>query len=538
MISGTRDTTEPECVECILKKSEEEYHSILDANPEPVILYDMEGKVEYFNLAFTNVFGWTLDECFGKSMDFFVLEDVWPGTKTMIDNLLSGDNFSGVETRCFTKDGSIIHASLSGAIYRNMNGDPIGSIVTIRDISEQKKLEKQAQQAAIGILAGGIAHNFNNLLMAIQGRTSLMLFDTNHDHPHFKHLKGIEDYIDRAAILTKQLLGFARGGKYQVKPSDVKEIIHTSFDMFRRTKNKVAIHIYIQEEIIHTSFDVFGRTKNEIAIHIYIQRDIWSVEVEQSQIEQALLNLYVNAWQAMPGGGDLYIQAQNTVIDENFRRSYQTVPGKYVQISVTDTGRGMDRATRQRIFDPFFTTMEMGEGVGLGLASVYGIIKNHGGFIDVYSKKGKGTTFEIYLPASRKVPVKEKNAHKEVSRGTEKILFVDDEEMIIEVGRAIIENLGYQVLIARSGQEAIEIYTKNREKIDMVILDIIMPVMAGDSIYDKLKEINPDIKVLLSSGGGIDCKVSDLLNCGCDGFIQKPFNMGVLSNKIREILDK
>jgi PAS domain S-box-containing protein len=513
MISVTYNTIEPKCVGYTLKQSEEKYRSILEANPEPVIVYDMEGKVEYFNPAFTNVFGWTLDECFGKSMDVFVLEDVWPGTKTMIDNLLSGDNFSGFETRCFIKDGSIVPVRLSGAIYKNRNGDPMGSIVNLRDISEQKKLEKQSQQAAICILAGGIAHNFNNLLMGIQGRTSLMLFNTNHDHPHFKHLEGIEDYIDRAAILTKQLLGFARGGKYQVKPSDMKEIIHISTDKF-------------------------GQTKNDVAIHRNIQRDIWSVEVDQPQIEQVLLNLYVNAWQAMPEGGDLYIQAKNIVIDENTRRSYQIVPGKYVQISITDTGLGMDRATQQRIFDPFFTTMEMGEGAGLGLASAYGIIKNHGGFIDVYSKKGKGTTFEIYLPASGKEPAKEKNSHEEVSRGTGTILFVDDEEMIIEVGRAIIENLGYKALIARSGEEAIKIYTKNNEKIDMVILDIIMPVMAGDATYYKLKEINPDIKVLLSSGGGIDSKVSELLNCGCNGFIQKPFNMKVLSKKIREILGK
>ncbi|PQP34452.1 hypothetical protein C6A37_07725, partial [Desulfobacteraceae bacterium SEEP-SAG9] len=314
MTSVTHDTMERKCVEDTLKQGEGKYLLILEANPDPVIVYDMEGKVDYFNPAFTNIFGWTLDECFGKSMDVFVPEDAWPETKTMIAKVLSGKNFSGVETRCYIKDGSIIHVSLSGAAYRNGNGNPMGSIVNIRAISEQKKLEKQPQQAqkmeAIGTLAGGIAHDFNNLLMGIQGRTSLMLFDANPDHPHLEHLKGIEDYINKAAKLTQQLLGFARGGKYQVKPTDMNEIIHTSSDMF-------------------------GQTKNEVVIHRKIQKDIWSVEVDQPQIEQVLLNLYVNAWQAMPGGGDLYIQTENVVIDENSIRPYQVVAGKYVQISVT-----------------------------------------------------------------------------------------------------------------------------------------------------------------------------------------------------------
>ena len=213
-------------------------------------------------------------------------------------------------------------------------------------------------------------------------------------------------------------------------------------------------------------------------------------------------------------------------------------PGKYVQISLTDAGVGMDKETQKRIFDPFFTTKRMDRGVGLGLASVYGIIKNHGGFIDVYSQKDIGTTFKIHLPASEKEPVKEKNVYEKVLRGTETILFVDDEDIIMQVGQDMIESLGYEVLIAENGKEAVEIYEKNMEKIDMVMLDIIMPVMDGGETYDKLKEINPDIKVLLSSGYGINGQATEILDRGCNSFIQKPFNMRALSKKIRDILDK
>ena len=517
MLSTTTNVTESKQVEDALEQRDEKYRTILETIPDPVVLFDIECKVEYFNPAFTCVFGWTLDECFGKSMNVFVPEDAWPEIKTMSDKLLAGKSFSGIETRCYTKEGNIIHVSISGAVYRDREGNPRGSAVNLRDISEQKKLERQLQQIqkmeAIGTLAGGIAHNFNNLLMGIQGRTALMYLQTGPDHPHFEHLKGIEDCIKSSVKLTKQLLGFARGGKYEIKPTDMNEIIDKSADRF-------------------------GRIKKDVTIHLKSQPDIWSVEVDQKQIEQVLLNLYINAWQAMPGGGDLYIQTENVVVDENCKRPYQVEPGKYVQISLTDTGVGMDKAIRERIFDPFFTTKRMDRGAGLGLASVYGIIKNHGGFIDVYSEKGIGTTFKIHLPTSEKEPVKEKNVYEKVLKGTETILFVDDEDIIIRVGKDMIESLGYEVLIAENGKEAIEIYKKNMDKIDMVMLDIIMPVMDGGETYDKLKEINPDIKVLLSSGYGINGQATEILDRGCNGFIQKPFNMRALSKKIRDILDK
>jgi len=500
-----------------LKQSEEKYRIVLETNPDPVVVYDMEGKVTYFNRAFTNVFGWTLEECFGKSMDVFVPGDAWPETKMMINKVLSGENFSGIETRRFTKEGSIIPVSISGAIYMGEDGDPMGSVINLRDISEQKELVIQLQQAqkmeAVGTLAGGIAHDFNNLLMGIQGCTSLLSFDIDSNHPNFEYLNRIEDYIKNAANLTKQLLGFARRGKYEIKPTDMNEIINKSSDMF-------------------------GRTKKEIVIHKKSQADIWAVEVDPSQIEQVILNLYVNAWQAMAGTGELYLQTENVILDDNDVKPYGVKSGRYVKISVTDTGAGIDETIQHRIFDPFFTTKEMSRGTGLGLASAYGIIKSHGGFINVYSREGDGTTFNIFLPASEKKILKETMLQKEIIKGTETVLLVDDEEMIIDVGRDVLEKLGYEVLIAKSGKEAIEIYRMNQKKIDMVILDMVMPEMGGGDTYDKLRDVNPNIKVLLSSGYSIDGQASKILSRGCDGFIQKPFDIKTLSLEIRKTLDQ
>lgn len=283
---------------------------------------------------------------------------------------------------------------------------------------------------------------------------------------------------------------------------------------------------------------MFGRTRKEITIREKYEHNLWAAEVDQSQIEQVLLNLYVNAWQSMPGGGNIYIQTENVSLDEHYTKPFEMKPGKYVKLSVTDTGVGMDKTTRQRIFDPFYTTKEMGRGTGLGLATVYGIIKNHGGFINVYSEKGKGTTFTIHLPATEKKILEKKEIEKDVLKGSETVLLVDDEEMIVDVGTQLLEKLGYKVLTAGSGTEALKIYKKNRDKIDMVILDMIMPEMDGGKTYDMLRKINHKIKVLLSSGYSINGQATEILDRGCDGFIQKPFNIRALSEKLREIFDK
>jgi len=342
-----------------------------------------------------------------------------------------------------------------------------------------------------------------------------MLLGIDPGHPHYEKLKTIEQHVQSGAELTSQLLGFARGGKYEVKPTDLNSLV-------RKTS------------------EIFGGTNKEVTIHEKYRKDVWTVEADQGQMEQVLLNLYLNASQAMPGGGELYLQTENVTIDKKYARLHNIEPGNYAKISVTDTGTGMDEATRQKIFDPFFTSKKMGsvKGTGLGLASAYGIIKNHGGVIDVYSEKDTGSTFNIYLPASEAV-ISDQEAEigeEQIPTGHETVLFVDDEDMIVDVSRDMLKTLGYEVLTARGGREAIEVYKENRDRIDIVIMDMIMPEMGGGEAYDWLKEINPDIKVLLSSGYSITGQATEILNRGCNGFIQKPFNLKDLSQNIIEIL--
>jgi len=263
------------------------------------------------------------------------------------------------------------------------------------------------------------------------------------------------------------------------------------------------------------------------------------VDADRSQLEQVFMNLFVNAWQAMPGGGDLHIETSSATITDNGRRPAYMKPGVYARISVTDNGEGMDEAAKDRIFEPFFTTKEMGRGTGLGLAMVYGIVKGHNGYINVYSEKGQGTTFNIYLPASERQVIKtEETPVKGSFRGNETILIIDDEQHIIDVMRDILESLGYTVLMARNGDEAIELYKREKGTIDLVILDMIMPGMSGGETFDGLKELNPAVNVVLSSGYSIDGMARKIMRKGCKAFIQKPLTVTDLSKKIREVLDK
>jgi CheY-like chemotaxis protein len=283
---------------------------------------------------------------------------------------------------------------------------------------------------------------------------------------------------------------------------------------------------------------MFGRTKKEITIHKKYHDQIWSAEIDRSQIDQVLLNIFVNAWQAMPAGGHLYIQTNNEILDKDIAGAHGVRIGKYVTISIKDTGIGMDEKTLKRVFDPFFTSKDKERGSGLGMASAYGIIQNHDGMILVESEKGQGTTFRIYLPATEKPVIDELQANQNILVGTETILLVDDEEMILDVGVQVLKKLGYKVLTASNGKEAIEVYQQNRQEVAMVILDLIMPEMGGGETYDRLKEIDPQVKVLLSSGYSIDGQATEILKRGCSGFIQKPFRMADLSVKLRQIITK
>ena len=282
---------------------------------------------------------------------------------------------------------------------------------------------------------------------------------------------------------------------------------------------------------------MFTRTRKEIITHLKLQDKIWSVKVDQGQIEQVLINLYLNAWHAMPDGGDIFIQTENVFLSQDYCRPFDVPGGNYVKVSVTDTGTGISDEIIERVFEPFFTTKDVGKGTGLGLASAYGIIKNHNGIIRVYSEIGNGTTFNIYLPASDEEVAQDTQVSSAILKGREKILLVDDEKETIQVEELMLQKLGYTVLPALSGQEALQLYQENMVELDLVALDMIMPEMNGKDIYNALKKINPKVKVLLVSGYSLNKQIEELMEKGCDGFIQKPFDIVQLSQKVREVLE-
>ncbi len=347
--------------------------------------------------------------------------------------------------------------------------------------------------------------------MAIQGNASLMLFDLDGKHEHYERLRNIEKLVDSGSRLTSQLLGYARKGRYEVRPIDLNLLVRDACE-------------------------TFNRTKKEIRVVQCFDKHLAAIEADSGQIEQVLMNLLVNAADAMRGGGTVTIRTSNATHEDMNGKLYNPKPGKYVLLQVSDTGVGMDEKTKERIFDPFFTTKEMGRGTGLGLASTYGIIKGHGGFIDVDSQPGKGAMFTIYLPASTKKVSKHHRGHERIVRGQETVLLIDDEDMVLEIGRALLETMGYQVITAKDGEEAISLYEHRGSGIDLVLLDVVMPGLGGGEVFDRLKTINPEMKCLLLSGYSIDGEATEILQRGCDGFIQKPFKLRDLSKSIREIL--
>lgn len=508
------DITKRKQAEKLLQESEEKFRSFFDNAGDAMFIFDSRGRYLEVNQIACERYGYTREEFIQMTpRDLVSPKYVEKISDRIISTLRKGQSI--LESVHVCKDGTFIPVELSSRV---INYNKQSAIMTIaRDLTERKHLEAQVQQVqkmeAIGTLAGGVAHDFNNLLMGILGNSSLLLADMDPTHPHYENLVEIEEHVKHAVNLTKQLLGFARGGKYEVKPTNLNELI--------KAHNRI-----------------FGRTKKEITIKGKYEERLWISEVDRGQIEQVLMNIYVNAWQAMPDGGEMYIQTENVKLDEDYTKPFDAPPGKYVKISVTDTGIGMDKQTQQKIFDPFYTTKEKERGTGMGLSSSYGIIKNHGGFVTVNSEIGEGSTFSIYLPVSKKKAKKEKAIKESILEGSGIILIIDDEPLILSVGVKLLKRLGYNTLEAENGKKGLDIYKTHQDSIDMVILDIIMPEMSGAQTYDALKEINPKVKVLLASGYSLDGKAKDILKKGCNGFIQKPFSMEQLSKKISDILGK
>lgn len=499
-------------------KALEIYRSFLLSSADAIVLYDMDGKAQYVNRAFTEIFGWTEDEVLEEQVPFLPESEKERAMAVIRDIVTHGTPCHNHISKRLTKDGRLLDVSISASRFDTYQGKASGLFVILRDISEKKALETQFYEAqkmeSVGTLAGGIAHDFNNLLMAIQGNVSMILLDRGLDDREYDRIKNIEQYIQKGAHLTKQLLGFARGGQYEVRPTNINDLIRNGITMFTQAKREISIHMELGE-------------------------DIWTVAVDQGQIDQVLLNLYVNAAQAMPEGGEIFIHTENLNLSRGHMGTLTLEPGRYVKVSVADAGVGMEETIQKRIFDPFFTTRAVGEGTGLGLASAYGIIRNHGGIIKVESEAGMWTTISFLLPAVAADLAGEASVMLDgrIHRGEETVLLVDDEEMILDIGTEFLEIMGYHVLTAENGTQAVQLYEEKRGEIALVILDMVMPDMTGGDCFDKLRELNPTVKVLLSSGYSIDGQASKILDRGCNGFIQKPFKIEQVSKKIRDILD-
>lgn len=504
------------------KRAEELYRSFLDSSADAIAIYDLKGRTRYVNPAFTHLFGWALEEIEGRSIPM-IPEPEEKKTRGMVRALIRrGVSYHGFETKRLTKDGRLLDVSISASRVDDHHGELSGVLVTFRDISERKGLEAQLLHAhkmeAIGTLAGGIAHDFNNILQAISGYSQILLMGKKSDDPDYMKLEAIEQSAQKASELTKQLLIFSRKVHSELRQMDLNRSVETASRLLERTIPKM------------------------IRIELRLGKGVHDIHADSVQVEQIIMNLGVNARDAMPEGGRLILKTKNTRLDETYCRAHVgAVAGDYVQMSVRDTGCGMDEQVLEHLFEPFFTTKEAGKGTGLGLAMVYGIVKNHGGYISCSSHPGEGTTFDIYFPVLHAGGEKRREKKKDdrhVSGGHESVLLVDDEQTIREVVQDMLDRFGYRTLSADSGERAIEIFKSSGEPIDLVILDLNMPGMGGHKCLEELLKIDSGVKIIIASGYSDNKKVQETLNTGAAGFICKPYKYKDILQKVREILDK
>ncbi|MFN2455853.1 MAG: PAS domain S-box protein [Pyrinomonadaceae bacterium] len=522
-----RDITERKRVADALRESEQRYRLLGEGILHQVWTAQPNGDLDYVNTRTLEYFGRTMKEAVGDGWLSVVHPDDAPScVERWTQSLQTGQHYE-VEFRLRSADGAYRWHLARATPGRDADGKIVKWFGTNTDIDVQKRAEEsllqseeqllQAQKMeSIGTLAGGVAHDFNNLLTAILGNTQLGMRKLPEDDPLRPRLIEIEKAANRAAALTRQLLAFSRRQRLERKGLNLNETINETLKMLQR----------IIGEDIEVRFNAAG--------------NLSTIYADPGQIEQVVMNLAVNARDAMPRGGRLAIETNNIVLDAEFCRRYPDCkPGKYAQLMVSDTGTGMDAETRARIFEPFFTTKEVGKGTGLGLSMVYGIIKQHEGLIHVYSEVGHGTTFKIYLPIEeKKVANQETEAALAPMRGgTETILVAEDEEALRELAQSILEELGYRVILAQDGAEAIEMYETSREKIDLVLLDVMMPRMGGYEAYERMRSLRSDIPVIFMTGYGTEQMQSKFIEASDAPIIQKPYSVEALGRVVRTMLD-
>jgi len=520
-----RDVTNRKKVEIALRESEARYRAVLEASPDPIVAYDINGKVTYLNPAFTRIFGWDLEELRNKRIDY-VPEDQQSITRRMIDKVKRGESFAGIQTQRSTKSGDIVDISMSAAIWRDEEGHPVGSVITLQDISHQKKIERQLVQAykmeALGTLAGGIAHDFNNILSALIGYTELSLPDAQPGSLVYGNLQKVLKAGGRAKDLVKQILTFSRQSDQELMPVQVKVII---LEVLKFIRASLPTTIEIRQELASEA----------------------TVLADPTQIHQVMMNLCTNAAHAMrEKGGFLDVslckieypgpETRDIVNGERFQ--FDLAPGTYLQIQVADTGHGMPPEVRNRIFEPFFTTKGAGKGTGMGLSVVHGIVTSHGGTVTVASDLGKGTTFQIWLPVCDGQLTAATDIARPMPTGDECILFVDDEAFQVDLGEQMLRRLGYKVVGHRHSTAALSAFTAEPQRFDLVITDMTMPDMTGDVLAQEILKIRSDLPVIVCTGFSEKLTPEKAETMGIKGFLMKPVVMSEMAEMVRKILDQ
>jgi len=492
----------------------------IEQSPVATVITDTKGTIEYVNPAFTEITGYTYEEAIGQNprilksgkMPDELYKDLW-------ETITRGKVWKG-EMINRRKDGELIWEYLIISPLFNERGEITHFLASKENITEKKKLENDLLQKqkmeAIGRLAGGIAHDFNNMLTVINGYSQLILHKMPKDDPLYKKIEQIYQAGERAKNLTSQLLTFSRK---QIRQPDI-----INLNTLIRDMEKMLIRLIGEDVQIVTRPD----------------ENLWTIESDKSQLEQILLNLAINARQAMPEGGQLRISTQNVVVDESFVATHPgTKSGKYVLLKITDTGKGMDEETQKHIFEPFFTTKPTGQGTGLGLATVYGIVKQNGGYIEVKSRLNHGTTFFIYFPAveSSFSPKPTNEEKSDDFSGGETIFLVEDDPSVRELTSKSLKYFGYKVAIATNGREALEMVKNASFRFDLLITDVVMPEMSGRKLVDLIRAKHPALKVLFMSGYTEDQISEKGVQNKEINFIQKPFSPLELAKKVRQILD-
>ncbi|MDA3886001.1 MAG: ATP-binding protein [Candidatus Delongbacteria bacterium] len=517
------DHEKRKAIEKSLRESRRLYRAIVKDITSIICRFDADGKILFFNRTAVNLFKEEKKQLKNSIIyDLFFKEDS-KKIKKIVDELYIEDRITNFEQSVKINNVEYWFYWTVRAIFNSKSEIDEYQIIGT-DINEYKKSEERERlflekmqhsekMEALGNLAAGIAHDFNNILMGIQGNISILKLKLSEDEKSHEKLEKIEDYIDNASNLARQMLGIAKGGKYDLVSLNMNEVIHSILKFFIRTNKEIS-----------TTED--------------LDKDLKNIEADKTQMNQVILNIMVNASQAIVSKGEIHVETKNVILNSDFLEPYNLPSGEYVKISIKDNGIGMDKKTQKKIFDPFFTTKHREKGTGLGLSSVFGIVKNHGGIIAFHSVKDEGTIFDLFFPVTNKdISQNEFNPNKLEYGDHQKVLIIDDEKMVLETTSEVLKSLHYSPILAMSGMDGLEIFTKEYAEISLVILDMIMPKMDGEEIFRELKKIDPNVKVLISSGYSITGKTNKILDNGGKGFIQKPFNITDLSVKIKSILE-